>query len=148
MGTCKTARLAAWVATSTFVLLAGCATTHGSLRSSADRLERNADTLARGAPSYSSYSGDARELADEARDFRVTVTDRRADDRDVKDAFEKLSHDYHAVRDGVERSNSHQAQVDLRPVTDAYLDIERAMGGYTNDRYADERDRHEHHDRY
>lgn len=144
--TSTTARLAA-LATSTFVLLAACATTHGSLTTSADRLERSSDALARQAPSYSSFSADARELADEARDFRSTVTDRRADDRDVKDAFEKLSRDYHTVRDGVDRSNSRQAQIDLRPVTEAYLDIERAMGGYPSDRYAGSRDRRDH-DRY
>lgn len=147
MGTSMTGRLAALVATSAFVLLAGCATTHGSLTTSAGRLERDADNLARHAPSSSGYAPDARELADEAHDFRLTVNDRRADDRDVKDAFEKLSHDYHAVRDGVDRSNSRQAAIDLRPVTEAYLDIERAMGGYPNDRYAGERDRRER-DRY
>ena len=144
--TSTTARLVA-LATSTFVLLAACATTHGSLTTSADRLERSSDALARRAPSYSSFSTDARELADEAHDFRRTVTDRRADDRDVKDAFEKLSRDYHAVRDGVDRSNSRDAQVALRPVTDAYLDIERAMGGYPTDRYAGDRDR-DRRDRY
>jgi len=141
-----TARLAA-LATSTIMLLAACATTHGSLTTSADRLERSSDALARRSPSYSSFSADARELANEAHDFRLTVNDRRADDRDVKDAFEKLSRDYHAVRDGVDRSNSREAQVDLRPVTDAYLDIERALGGYPSDRdrYAGDRDRR---DRY
>ena len=142
--TSTTARLLA-LATSAFVLLAACATTHGSLTTSADRLERSSDALARRSPSYSSYSADARELADEAHDFRRTVIDRRTDDRDVKDAFEKLSHDYHAVRDGVDRSNSPQAELDLRPVTEAYLDIERAMGGYPSDRYAGEHDRR---DRY
>jgi hypothetical protein len=144
--TSTTVRLAA-LATSTFVLLAACATTHGSLTTSADRLERSSDALAHRAASYSSYSADARELADEARDFRLTVTDRRADDRDVRDAFEKLSRDYHAVRDGVDRSNSRQAELDLRPVTTAYLDLERAIGGYPADRYA-EHDRHDRRDRY
>jgi hypothetical protein len=143
--TSMTARLAA-MATSTLVLLAACATTHGNLTTSADRLERSSDALSRRAPSYSSFSTDARELADEAHDFRLTVTDRRADDRDVKDAFEKLSRDYHAVRDGVDRANDRQASIDLRPVTEAYLDIERAMGGYPSDRYA-ERDRRDR-DRY
>jgi hypothetical protein len=147
MSTSTTGRIAALMATSAFVLLAGCATTHGSLSSNADRLERNSERLASRAPNYSNYARDARELADEAHDFRLTVRDRRADDRDVKDAFEKLSHDYHAVRDNVDRSNSRQAELDLRPVTDAYLDIERTIGGYPSDRdrYAGERDRR---DRY
>lgn len=145
----STGRLAAILATSAsaFALLAGCATTHGNLNTSASRLEHSSEVLASRAPSSSNYARDARELADEAHDFRLTANDRRADDRDVKDAFEKLSHDYHSVRDNVDRSNSRQAELDLRPVTDAYLDIERAMGGYPSDRdrYAGERDRR---DRY
>jgi hypothetical protein len=142
-----TGRIAAIVATSAtaFALLAGCATTHGNLSTSATRLERSSEVLARRAPVSSEYARDARELADEAHDFRLTANDRRADDRDVKDAFEKLSRDYHAVRDNVDRSNSRQAELDLRPVTDAYLDIERAMGGYPADRFAGDRDRR---DRY
>ena len=142
-----TGRLATFAASAALVFISGCATTHGSLSSSADRLERNAAVLARNAPGSSSYSRDARELADEARDFRRTATDRRADDRDVKDAFERLSKDYHAVRDGVDHSNSSEAARELRPVTDAYLDIERAVGGYPADRVARERDR-DRRDRY
>ncbi len=142
MTTPTTATIRAFAASFAFVILAGCATTHGSLPSSADRLQRNAEVLARNARDDSSnYSRDARELAAEARDFRLAVTDRRADDRDVKDSFERLSKDYHAVRDNVDRSHSRQAELDLRPVTDAYLDIERAVGGYpASDRYARDRD--------
>lgn len=137
-----TGNIAAVAASFVFVILAGCATTHGSLTSSADRLERNAEVLSRNARDDSpDYSRDARALASQARDFRLAVTDRRANDRDVKDAFERLSRDYHTVRDGVDRSHSRQAELDLRPVTDAYLDIERAVGGYPADRhYARERD--------
>jgi hypothetical protein len=135
-------RIAAAMVFSAVVLLGACATTHGSLTSSADRLERNADVLARNARGDSdNYSRDARELADQAHDFRRTVTDRRADSGDVKEAFEALSHDYHALRDEVDRSNDRQAELDLRPVTEAYLDIERSIGGYQdNDRYARDRD--------
>jgi hypothetical protein len=140
-------RLTTLAVSAALVFISGCATTHGSLSSSADRLERNAAVLARNASSSSSYSRDARELADEARDFRRIATDRRADDRDVKDAFERVSRDYHAVRDGVDRSNNTEAARELRPVTDAYLDIERAVGGYPADRYARERDRDQR-DRY
>jgi hypothetical protein len=129
------------------IALAGCATTHGSLTSSADRLERSADVLARDSSGDSySYSREARELADQSHDFRRTVTDRRADDRDVKDAFDALSRDYHALRDRVDRANSHQASLDLRPVTEAYLDIEREVGTDRDGRYAE--DRRSSHDRY
>ena len=139
---------ATFAASCAFVILSGCATTHGSLPSSADRLQRNADVLARNAHDDSDFARDAHELATEAHDFRLAVTDRRADDRDVKDAFERLSKDYHAVRDNVDRTHSRQAEIDLRPVTDAYLDIERAVGGYpASDRYARDHDR-DHRDRY
>jgi len=125
--------------------LAGCVTTHGNLASSADRLERNADALSRDsretrADYASRYSHDASELAEETHDFRATLADRNADDRDVRAAFERVSKTYHRLRDDVDRSDSHQAQVDLRPTTDAYLDVEREMGGYDRHRYARESD--------
>lgn len=140
--------ISAAIASSVFLIfLAGCATTtHGSLTTSADRLERSADVLARDASDDSySYSREARELADQTHDFRRTVTDRRADDREVKDAFDALSHDYHALRDRVDRADNRQASLDLRPVTEAYLDIERVVGTDRDGRYAE--DRHSH-DRY
>jgi hypothetical protein len=142
MATVGTRKLATMGAVLALVGFAGCATTHGSLATSADRLQRNAEVLARNDSSQ--YSRDARDLAEGARDFRLAVTSQRADDRDVKDAFERLSHDYHNVRDSVDRSQNREAQRELQPVTDAYLDIERNIGGYPSDRYAGERPR----DRY
>jgi hypothetical protein len=126
--------------------LTGCATTsHGNLVRSADRLERSADTLARDdrtAHYGESYAREARQLADQAHDFRRTIQDDRADRRDVDAAFEDVSRSYHALRDDVDHSADRYARVDLRPVTDAYLDMEREMGGYRGgDRYARERDR-------
>jgi hypothetical protein len=127
------------------VALAGCATTsHGNLVRSADRLERSADVLARddrgGRDSGASYSREADELADEAHDFRRALEDRQGDRRDLDAAFESLSRAYHALRDDVDRSASRDAQLDLRAVTEAYLDVEREMGGYrANDRYAEDR---------
>jgi hypothetical protein len=126
--------------------LAGCVTTHGNLASSADRLERNADALSsnsRDTRDYgvaSGYSRDARELAEQTRDFRETLADRNADDRDVKAAFERVSHTYHKLREDVDRADSRQAEIDLRPITEAYLDVEREMGGYDRHRYAREGD--------
>jgi hypothetical protein len=149
-------KLAALAALSIFTALAGCATTHGNLSSSADRLARNADELARNATGDSmdgypsGYSQDARRLADEASDFRRTLSDSRADDRDVRGAFNDLSRDYHALRDNIDRSNSREAQADFHSVTEAYLDVEREMGHYAssdNRRYARDRDRDDR-DRY
>jgi hypothetical protein len=121
--------------------LSGCVTTGGSLTSSAERLERNADALqddARDDRVSSAYSRDAQEFAAEARDFRQTVEDRRADDDDVEEAFRDLSRHYHALRDEVERSDSRDAELDFKPVTEAYLDVERSMSrtGEKRDRYA------------
>ena len=114
--------------------LAACVTTRSTLASSAENLEHSAHELARDEPVGSDYptyyARDARELADEARDFRHTVEDRSASREDVRVEFKHVSHTYHALRDEVEHSDSRTARADLRPVTDAYLDVERAMGGY------------------
>ena len=114
--------------------LAACVTTRVDLTSSADRLERNAHAMAQDvrtdADYPSGFSRDAHALAEDAADFRHVVQDHRADDVDVKHAFERVSKSYHAVRDDADRSDSRTAREDLRPVTDAYLDLEKAMGGY------------------
>jgi hypothetical protein len=46
----------------------------------------------------------------------------------VKESFERLSRSYHALCDEVERSDSREARIDLKPVTKSYLDVEREMG--------------------
>jgi len=130
------------------VAMGGCATSHhDNLARSADRLERNADVLARDRTTYSSssYGREADQLAQKSHDFRRTVMDTRGDRHDLDEAFESLSRSYHELRDDVEKSDSREAQLDLKPVTEAYLDVEREMGGYrASDRYARDRDR----DRY
>jgi hypothetical protein len=130
--------------------LAGCATTHGGLGSSADRLDHNAQAFAqdsaqapRGYAENTSYTEDARDFADRAHEFRRAVEDqdRDADDRDVKDAFAELSRSYHALRDDVERADDREARRDLHPVTQAYLDVEDEMGGArAPSRYSDSDD--------
>ena len=121
--------------------LGGCATTGGNLTSSATRLERSAYALqdeARDDDKRSGFQRDARELAEEARDFRRTVEDRRSSHDDVNDAFGDVSRRYHAMRDEVERSRSREAEGEFRPVTEAYLDVEREMRSRDGkrDRYA------------
>lgn len=121
--------------------MGGCASSpHGNLGRSAERLERNSAVLAR--DEYGRYAREADAFADEARDFRMAVMDRRADRHDLDVAFESLSRTYHDLRDDVDRSDSREAQLDLKPVTEAYLDVEREMGGYhADDRYARDHDR-------
>ncbi len=108
---------------------AGCATTHGNLTSSADKLERSAVELQRDArdDGSSGYYRGAQEFANETHDFRRTLDDRRADGDDLQDAWRDLSGRYHALRDEVERSHDRNAELDFKPVTEAYLDVEREM---------------------
>ena len=121
-------------------VFAGCATTGGSLSTSAERLERNAYELqkdSRDEVSRGSYSREARALVEEARDFRVVLQDRRSKDRDIDDAFAHVSKRYHALRDEMDRTrSSREANAEFKAVTDAYLDMEREMRRQGKDRYA------------
>ena len=133
-------RIGLTIATLAAVGLAGCVTTHGNLESSAERLERSAVDLQSHARNdgSSGYYRDAHEFAAESRDFNRTLEDRRADRDDLQDAFRDLSSRYHALRDEVERTHDRDAEVDFKPVTEAYLDVEREM------RRVGERDRYAH----
>ena len=130
------------LATVGLIAIGGCATTGGgNLTGSANRLERSAYALqdeAKEDGARQGYKRDARELAEEARDFRRTVEDRRSSSEDVSEAFGDVSRRYHAMRDEVERSRSREAEAEFRPVTDAYLDVEREMRSRDGkrDRYA------------
>jgi len=122
--------------TSILLTLGACVTTRNSLSTSAERLEENADTLARTVHEESSdgrvvggYAHDSRILADDAHVFRRASEERDTTNTDLKLAFERLSRSYHVVRDEVDRSDNPAVHEDLRPVTEAYLDIERDMGG-------------------
>ena len=132
-------RIGLTIASLAAVGLASCVTTHGNLESSAERLERSAVELqshARNDGSSGYYRG-AQEFAAESRDFNRTLEDRRADRDDVQDAFRDLSSRYHALRDEVERTHDRDAELDFKPVTEAYLDVEREMSRYgARDRYA------------
>lgn len=117
--------------------LGGCVATRSNLTTSADRLDQNtralahaADDLPAGSEYPASYSRDARQLAEDAHEFRNTTEDRSSTDADVKAAFKRVSSSYLLVRDEVQHSDSREARDDLRPVTTAYLDVEREIGGY------------------
>lgn len=119
------------------VALGGCVSTRSTLADSADRLEHNANVLAHDTdrlPAASDYprgyTRDTEQLADDARNFRHVAQDRAATDGDVKVAFKRVSRSYLAVRDDVDHSDSREARSDLKPVTEAYLDLESEVGGY------------------
>lgn len=121
------------------VALCGCVETRSNLTSAADRLDHNASAMARDTRDLpaadtedypAGYLRDMRQLADDAHEFRDTAAEHGASDTDTKRAFKHLSRSYLTVRDEVEHSDSREARRDLKPVTDAYLDVEREMGGY------------------
>ena len=121
------------------IALTGCVTSGSSMSSSAERLERSSYVLERNSRDDGVRAGfhtDALALAEEARDFRRTLGDSRADNRDLRAAFSDLSRRYHALRDEVEHSNDRDVARDFAAVTDAYLDIERELEHGRKDRYA------------
>jgi hypothetical protein len=129
-----------WLLLGTAALMVGCASTGTNLRSSAERLERRAEDLTREvrvAEGRGDYRRDAEAFAEEARDFRRVVEDRDSDKRDVRAAFRDLSERYHALRDEADERSDPATKADFRKVTEAYLDVEREMGGerYANERY-------------
>lgn len=120
-----------WIAATVGLMaVGGCATTGGSLSSSATRLERSAYALqeeANDSDVRSDFRRDARALAEEARDFRRVVEDRESSREDMHDAFEDVSRRYHSMRDEVERDRDRGTNAEFRDVTEAYLDVEREM---------------------
>ena len=118
-------------------LATGCATSpsRANMANSADRLEENADLLARDAagPATSSdyataFARDTHQLAIDAHELRRTVEDRDASGAAVQAAFDRVSRSFHAVRDEVNHTDTVAAQRDFRPVADAYHDLRTDMG--------------------
>jgi hypothetical protein len=130
------------------VTLCACVSTRGSVTISAQRLESASATLADDARETApvaddvsgNYSREARALADQAREFRDTIEDGRRDSRDIDviTSFDELSRRYHTLRDEAEHAAGRRSAADMQRVTEAYLDVERDMGGYRDSRYAQE----------
>lgn len=124
--------------------LIGCATTHGHLARSADRLEHDSDALASDVRTPSSdfatsgYAREASDLADRSDELRRILNDRRSEQRDVQHAFARVSNSYRALRADVDRNGNEEARADLRVVTQDYRELEGQMQGYPADgRYAE-----------
>ena len=127
--------------------LAGCAlNTRANLTNAADNLEYDANALGRDAGDQlvarsddvtprsdellayaSDYARDAHVLAREAHEFRQVV-DEGGTDRAVREAFDRVSRSYHAVRDEVAHSDNPQARRDLAPVTASYHALQHELG--------------------
>lgn len=114
----------------TVLMLAGCGST-SSLGSAADRLDRSAhrfyeEVYAFRAPRHA--TDDAARLAEAAREFNRAVDRSRSRD-EVRASFDRMAEQYHRVRRLVDDRDSRYAEVGgaFQPVTDAYLDVDRAM---------------------
>jgi hypothetical protein len=135
------------------VLVAGCETTHTRTARAADKLEQRIDAFAAGACDQSSAACFSQQLAaahwfaDQVQEFRETCEN--GGDQEVVFTFQRLWRSYHALRDEVYRLRDRQIQVDFKPVTQAFVDVQRdvkngysyayptlyASGGYVLDPY-------------
>jgi hypothetical protein len=107
--------------------LVGCATVHSSMMRSANNLGSSADAFADEAGRHFPH---AVEFARQAHYFLETLD--RAGDREVISAYEGLWDAYHALRDEVARSSSPGAEVDFKPVTQAFTYVARDIRGYAD----------------
>ena len=122
------------------VLFAGCETTHTRTARAADKLEQRIDTFAAGACYQSSAACSSRQqlaaarwFAGQVQEFRETCEN--GGDQEVVFAFQRLWRSYHALRDEVYRLRERQLKVDFKPVTQAFVDVQRDVkNGYS---YAD-----------
>ena len=118
------------LATASLATLAACATTHGALTSSANRMAHDADVLALNTRADSAeygtrdYSRDGRSVAAQADALRRSVQDRPVDARNVTDALDRLARSYDTLREDANRSGNPNALAELNPVTRDYLGIE------------------------
>ena len=111
-------------------LLAGCATT-GNLGAAAERLDQSAHRYYRQVD-YGRGPGptveDAAALAEATRHFSRAV-DRTSSREALQPEFDRVAGRYHDLRDRVEHREGRYGEnsVAFERVTDAYLDVERAM---------------------
>ncbi|MGH8131095.1 MAG: hypothetical protein ACRES3_09615 [Steroidobacteraceae bacterium] len=126
-------------------LFVGCATT-SSLGTAADRLDRSAhrfyeQVYADRAPSHT--TDDAADLAEATRDFNRAVDRMRSRD-DLRPSFDRVAERYHHLRRQVDGSDPYYRDnsVAFERVTEAYLDVDRAMNhpdsrAHVDSRYRD-----------
>jgi hypothetical protein len=122
------------------VLVAGCETTHTRTARAADKLEQRIEAFDAGACYQSSAAcsspqefAAARWFAGQVREFRETCEN--GGDQEVVFAFQSLWRRYHALRDEVYRLRDRRLEVDFKPVTQAFVDVQRDVkNGYS---YAD-----------
>ena len=111
--------------------VASCASTGVGLRSASDRLDESSDMfyrqLDRDRASRDTVD-DAARLAEASHDFNREVSDGRGPDVLVP-IFDRIAERYHELREEVDdRDNDYRyREAGFDRVTEAYLDVERAM---------------------
>jgi hypothetical protein len=109
---------------------AGCGTTSG-LGTAADRLDSSARRFYDQVDSYRApdhASQDAAALAEATHDFRRAVDSSRSRE-ELQPSFDRVAERYHHLRKIVEERapRSSDARLAFDRVTEAYLDVDRAM---------------------
>jgi len=120
------------------IVVTGCATLPGELSGAARDLDRTAfdfyDNVRNDSLSHE-LARDAGSFADAARDFSRAV-DRRERGRELHDEFHEMTERYHRLRDEVQEGHvlERDQHEDFERLTQAYLDVERAVS-YRDDDY-------------
>ena len=109
------------------VTLVGCVTAHSDMIRSVNNLQRNASTFV-GNPG--NQFPHASQFVGQADSFLETV--QSAGDREVILAYDRLWDMYHVLRAEVARSGSRQAEIEFKPLTQAFSYIVLDMQGYAN----------------
>jgi hypothetical protein len=112
------------------LLLAGCGTT-SSLGTSADQLDSATHRYHRQvyqSPASAQLADDAASLAEASRAFNRAVDRNRSRD-ELQPSFARVAERYHHLRELVENRDSRlgASAPAFERVTDAYLDVDRAM---------------------
>jgi len=124
-------------------LAAGCASSGVGLRSATDRLDDTSQSFYRQLASEPASRGtvlDAEQFADATRDFNREVRDGRSSEV-IAPLFDRVADRYHDLREQLDDRDygNRYREAGFDRVTEAYLDVERAMdrqyGRRSNYRY-------------
>ena len=120
-------------------LMAGCASSGVGLRSATDRLDDTSQSFYRQLASEPASRGtilDAEQFADVTHEFNREVRDGRSPDV-LAPLFDRVADRYHDLREQLDDRDygSRYREAGFDRVTEAYLDVERAMDRTYGRRY-------------
>ncbi len=121
-------------------LMAGCAASGVGLRSATDRLDDTSQSFYRQLASEPASRGtvlDAEQFADATHDFNREVRDGRSADV-IAPLFDRVADRYHDLREQLDDRDygNRYREAGFDRVTEAYLDVERAMDRQYGRRYS------------